>query len=173
MIIGLVVGLHLNARACRSSRHIYAEYYVDTYLDGHLLWPTIILVREKRFSLAPSPIVRAYLASRGRLAPATMALITLEEVASAKPNPPVFNVPATVITPCDPWPRPYYLEDGLRKVHPYHFTYNTFCKERWRDRELIDIFATEFRDRPQTYYVSNHLQLKFRLCRLRRASKTP
>ena len=61
--------------------------------------------------------------------------------------------PDIVTTPCDPWPRPYYLEDGLRKVHPYHFTYNTFCKERWRGRELLDIFATEFRDRPQAYYV--------------------
>ena len=61
--------------------------------------------------------------------------------------------PSVVITPCDPWPRPYYLEDGLRKVHPYHYTYKTYCKERWRGRELLDIFATEFRDRPQAYYV--------------------
>lgn len=61
--------------------------------------------------------------------------------------------PNVVITPCDPWPRPYYVEDGLRKVHPYHYTYNTYCKERWRGRELLDIFATEFRDRPQAYYV--------------------
>ena len=61
--------------------------------------------------------------------------------------------PDVITTPCDPWPRPYYLEDGLRKVRPYHFTYNTYCKERWRGRELLDIFATEFRDRPQAYYV--------------------
>lgn len=61
--------------------------------------------------------------------------------------------PDVVTTPCDPWPRPYYLEDGLRKVHPYHYTYNTYCKERWRGKELLDIFATEFRDRPQAYYV--------------------
>ena len=66
--------------------------------------------------------------------------------------------PDIVTTPCDPWPRPYYLEDGLRKVHPYHFTYNTFCKERWRGRELLDIFATEFRDRPQAYYVIKSIQ---------------
>ena len=63
--------------------------------------------------------------------------------------------PSVVTTPCDPWPRPYYLEDGLRKVHPYHYTYNTYCKERWRGRELLDIFTTEFRDRPQAYYVNN------------------
>ena len=60
--------------------------------------------------------------------------------------------PAVAITPCDPWPRPYYLERGLRRVAPYHFTYNTFCKHRWRGRELLDIFAAEFRDRSREYY---------------------
>ncbi|KAI4210031.1 MAG: hypothetical protein LQ351_007081 [Letrouitia transgressa] len=60
--------------------------------------------------------------------------------------------PRVVITPCDPWPRPYFLEDGLRRVKPYHFTYNTYCKQRWRDREILDIFTTEFRDRPVEYY---------------------
>ena len=61
--------------------------------------------------------------------------------------------PDVVTTPADPWPRPYYYEEGLRKVYPYHFTYNTNCKQRWRGRELLDIFATEFRDRPLAYYV--------------------
>ena len=61
--------------------------------------------------------------------------------------------PEVVTTPADPWPRPYYFEDSLRKVRPYHFTYNTNCKERWRGRELLDIFATEFRDRSTAYYV--------------------
>jgi tRNA pseudouridine synthase 9 len=60
--------------------------------------------------------------------------------------------PPVVITPCDPWPPPYYLEDNLRKVKPYHYTYNTYCKERWRNREILDIFASEFRDRPAGYY---------------------
>ena len=64
--------------------------------------------------------------------------------------------PAVVTTPSDPWPRPYYLEDGLRKVHPYHYTYNTYCKERWRGKELLNIFATEFRDRPAEYYVGEN-----------------
>ncbi|KAF2200369.1 pseudouridine synthase [Delitschia confertaspora ATCC 74209] len=70
------------------------------------------------------------------------------------PHPPdVFtNPPPVVITPCDPWPRPYYLEDGLRKVHPYHYTYNTYCKERWRNRQILEIFESEFRDRPIEYY---------------------
>ncbi|KAI1950928.1 DRAP deaminase [Ophidiomyces ophidiicola] len=56
------------------------------------------------------------------------------------------------IAPCDPWPKPYYLEKGFRRVAPYHYTYNTYCKERWRGRALFDIFATEFRDRPKEYY---------------------
>ncbi|KAG0646716.1 tRNA-uridine isomerase 9 [Hyphodiscus hymeniophilus] len=60
--------------------------------------------------------------------------------------------PPVVTTPADPWPRPYYFDDGLRKVAPYHFTYNTYCKQRWRGRELLDIFASEFRDRPLEYY---------------------
>ncbi|TID19039.1 putative drap deaminase protein [Venturia nashicola] len=64
----------------------------------------------------------------------------------------VQSAPDVVTTPCDPWPRPYYLEDGLRRVTPYHFTYNTFCKERWRGRGILDIFASEFRDRPAEYY---------------------
>lgn len=52
----------------------------------------------------------------------------------------------------NPWPRPYYFEGGLRRVMPYHFTYTTWCKERWRQRELIEIFESEFRDRPLEYY---------------------
>ena len=66
-----------------------------------------------------------------------------------KPLPPP---PDVAITPCDPWPRPYYESEGLRRVAPYHFTYNTFCKERWRGREVLDVFASEFRDRPREYY---------------------
>lgn len=61
--------------------------------------------------------------------------------------------PSIVTTPATPIQPPYFFEDGLRKVRPYHFTYNTWCKERWRGRELLWIFSTEFRDRPQEYYV--------------------
>ncbi|ORY15289.1 pseudouridine synthase [Clohesyomyces aquaticus] len=69
------------------------------------------------------------------------------------PPPETFEAPPAVITtPCSPWPPPYYLDDGLRKVTPYHFTYNTYCKERWRGREIFDIFCSEFRDRPREYY---------------------
>ncbi|SCU80526.1 LADA_0B08020g1_1 [Lachancea dasiensis] len=49
---------------------------------------------------------------------------------------------------------PYEVKiDGpLRKIVPYLFTYKTFCKLRWRDRLLIDIFVNEFRDREEAYY---------------------
>ena len=103
--------------------------------------------------LAPSPRIAAYLARKGQLIPA-MVLATIEPLADREIGRKKDVAPPVVVTtPCDPWPRPYYLEDGLRKVHPYHYTYNTYCKERWRGRELLDIFATEFRDRPQAYYV--------------------
>lgn len=82
-----------------------------------------------------------------------MALIPSPREAFPVPPPDTFaEPPAVIIPPCDPWPRPYYLKDRLRKVYPYHFTYNTYCKERWRGREILDIFASEFRDRPVEYY---------------------
>lgn len=86
-----------------------------------------------------------------------MALVEVSAAADAMPPleklKPFEEAPSVVTTPCDPWPRPYFLENGLRRVAPYHFTYNTYCKQRWRGRELLDIFSSEFRDRPLEYYV--------------------
>ncbi len=48
---------------------------------------------------------------------------------------------------------PYYIKDGLRRVHPYYYTYRTSCKERWRGRTLLDVFQDEFRERSAEYYV--------------------
>lgn len=80
-----------------------------------------------------------------------MAVTKVEE---PKEEPEIFEPPPkVVVTPCDPWPRPYILDEGLRRVAPYHFTYNTNCKQRWRGREILDIFKDEFRDRPVEYYV--------------------
>lgn len=105
--------------------------------------------------LAPSPRVLAYLVRKGRILAPTMALTTVEHQPFAVEEPETLvTPPPVIITPCDPWPRPYYLENGLRRVQPYHFTYNTYCKERWRGREVLDIFSSEFRDRPVEYYVS-------------------
>lgn len=71
-----------------------------------------------------------------------------------KGHPPApISLPSTIATPSgDPWPPPYYVEKGLRRVKPYHFTYNTFCKQRWRGRTILDIFTSEFRDRDREYY---------------------
>ncbi|KAI1177696.1 pseudouridine synthase [Nemania sp. FL0916] len=63
--------------------------------------------------------------------------------------------PARPVTPTQfdpPNPVPYYFEDGLRRVTPYFYTYKTWCKERWRGRELLDVFESEFRDRTPAYY---------------------
>jgi tRNA pseudouridine synthase 9 len=78
------------------------------------------------------------------------------------------TMPDVLTTPAR-GPGEYFLDDGLRRVEPYHFTwvhvtpfahrvakrrnsYNTNCKERWRGRGLLDIFSSEFRDRPLEYY---------------------
>ena len=92
--------------------------------------------------------------------------------AEARPAPPACHVQAKkggkkrnaafqapIITPCgDVWPRPYKIKNGLRTVEPYHFTYQTYCKERWRGRPLIEIYECEFRDRPLEYYRNAILQ---------------
>lgn len=46
-----------------------------------------------------------------------------------------------------------YVVDGpVRRVTPYYFTYLTYCKLRWRDRKLIDVFVDEFRDKEPEFY---------------------
>ncbi|OJJ51220.1 hypothetical protein ASPZODRAFT_127247 [Penicilliopsis zonata CBS 506.65] len=68
-----------------------------------------------------------------------------------EPPKPAEPLPDVLVTPCAP-AAAYYFEGGLRRIKPYHFTYNTNCKERWRGRQLVEIFTTEFRDRPPEYY---------------------
>ncbi|KAF3010084.1 hypothetical protein E8E15_000061, partial [Penicillium rubens] len=99
--------------------------------------------------LAPSPRLTAYLLRQGKLKLPTMALTNVDHVSPSKP---VEKTPDVLVTPCDPWPAPYYLDGGFRRVTPYHFTYNTNCKERWRGRQLVEIFTSEFRDRKPEYY---------------------
>ncbi|EME47510.1 hypothetical protein DOTSEDRAFT_146227, partial [Dothistroma septosporum NZE10] len=107
------------------------------------MWKTAVLFQ-------PSPRVLEYLLRKGRIPAASMAVVAVEE---RKEDPEILAPPPTVaVTPCDPWPRPYVLDGNLRRVAPYHFTYNTFCKERWRGREILEIFQDEFRDRPVEYY---------------------
>jgi tRNA pseudouridine synthase 8/2,5-diamino-6-(5-phospho-D-ribitylamino)-pyrimidin-4(3H)-one deaminase len=53
----------------------------------------------------------------------------------------------------------YVIDGPLRRVPPYYFTYLTYCKLRWRDRLLYDIFVSEFRDRDKDYYVRQLLDI--------------
>ncbi|CAH1175966.1 unnamed protein product [Phaedon cochleariae] len=46
----------------------------------------------------------------------------------------------------------YYIENGLRKVYPYYFTFTTFTKGRWVGERILDIFAREFRAHPAEEY---------------------
>lgn len=112
-------------------------------------------------TLPRSQRVLEYLIHKGRIPASQMAIVPVEEEPREKPE--VFDPPPKVATtPCDPWPRPYYLEHGLRRVAPYHYTYNTYCKQRWRGRSLLEIFTDEFRDRPVEYYVCEDMARKRR-----------
>ncbi|PFH56843.1 hypothetical protein XA68_15860 [Ophiocordyceps unilateralis] len=93
-------------------------------------------------------------ASRAAMAPAAqprrcMATARATSTASKGGD----NSDGVLVTPVPVvWPPPYVIDDGLRRVEPYHWTYNTYCKERWRGRRLIDVFESEFRDRTMAYY---------------------
>ena len=47
----------------------------------------------------------------------------------------------------------FYFENGLRKVRPYEYHYQTYAKGRWLNRTIEDVFLKEFADRPPSYYV--------------------
>uniref|UniRef100_H3BCU7 Pseudouridine synthase n=2 Tax=Latimeria chalumnae TaxID=7897 RepID=H3BCU7_LATCH len=46
----------------------------------------------------------------------------------------------------------YYVESGLRKVVPYYFDFQTYCKGRWVGKSLLQVFSSEFRAEPVEYY---------------------
>ncbi|XP_051858117.1 pseudouridylate synthase RPUSD2-like [Drosophila albomicans] len=46
----------------------------------------------------------------------------------------------------------YYIENGLRKVYPYFFTFTTFTKGRWIGEKILDVFSREFRAHPPEEY---------------------
>ena len=82
-----------------------------------------------------------------------MALKLVDTAIEVPPPDPAKELPDIAIEPCESCTTPYYFESGLRRVKPYHYTYNTNCKGRWRGRKLVDIFVSEFRDRSAEYYV--------------------
>lgn len=47
-----------------------------------------------------------------------------------------------------------YLEGGLRKVRPYYFDFETYCKGRWVGKTLLQVFSSEFRAEPIEYYLA-------------------
>ncbi|EDV98985.1 RNA pseudouridylate synthase domain-containing protein 2 isoform X3 [Drosophila grimshawi] len=46
----------------------------------------------------------------------------------------------------------YYIENGLRKVYPYSFTFTTFTKGRWVGEGILNVFSREFRAHPAEEY---------------------
>ncbi|PVH23563.1 hypothetical protein CXQ85_003853 [Candidozyma haemuli] len=46
----------------------------------------------------------------------------------------------------------YIIEGPLRRTTPYYFTYLTYCKQRWRDRKILDVFLDEFREKDGDIY---------------------
>jgi len=119
--------------------------------------PTLALP-SRRIAQLQSPHCKKMVASMASLAAAEVQpLIAANDILQPPQPPEPSPVDAqpdspALITPVEPWPRPYYIQDGLRRVAPYHFTYQTYVKERWRDRPLIEVFESEFRDKPLEYY---------------------
>ncbi|KAI0156788.1 pseudouridine synthase [Xylariaceae sp. FL1272] len=86
-------------------------------------------------------------------APTALPPIESLSLDKTKPRSKPKNTKTEIVeVPSNALPPPYYFESGLRRVAPYHYTYNTWCKQRWRDREILDVFESEFRDRPLPYY---------------------
>ncbi|XP_059089869.1 pseudouridylate synthase RPUSD2-like [Tigriopus californicus] len=46
----------------------------------------------------------------------------------------------------------YFVENGLRKVYPYYFTFTTFTKGRWVGEKILEVFGREFRAHPVEEY---------------------
>ncbi|KAH9269400.1 RNA pseudouridylate synthase domain-containing protein 2 [Batrachochytrium salamandrivorans] len=49
-------------------------------------------------------------------------------------------------------PPEYLLENGLRKVKPYLYVYQTYAKQRWLGLTIFQVFEKEFHDRPTEFY---------------------
>ncbi|KAJ8325533.1 DRAP deaminase [Batrachochytrium dendrobatidis] len=49
-------------------------------------------------------------------------------------------------------PPEYIVENGLRKVKPYLYVYQTYAKQRWLGMTVFEVFSKEFHDRPAEVY---------------------
>lgn len=52
----------------------------------------------------------------------------------------------TIRLPEDMEDSEYYIENGLRKVYPYPYLFQSYAKRRWKGRKLKDVLKQEFRD---------------------------
>ena len=41
-----------------------------------------------------------------------------------------------------------------RVIHPYLYTFASFCKKRWIGRTVLDVYSTEFGSYPESYYIA-------------------
>lgn len=89
----------------------------------------------------------------------SLNLLSSSSSSSPYPNPSQSN-PAPNPSPFIPH---YIIDPPLRRVEPYSFTYQTFCKQRWINRPLFSIFCSEFRDKPASYYSSAILSGQVRI----------
>uniref|UniRef100_A0A7S3NJP0 Pseudouridine synthase RsuA/RluA-like domain-containing protein n=1 Tax=Aureoumbra lagunensis TaxID=44058 RepID=A0A7S3NJP0_9STRA len=46
----------------------------------------------------------------------------------------------------------YRIENGMRMVEPYVYTYRMGCKQRWLGKRVEEIFLSEFKQNPASYY---------------------
>jgi hypothetical protein len=60
---------------------------------------------------------------------------------------------------------------GLKKVTPYWHPYRTYAKQRWWNREILELVSTEFRDRSLEYYVGDPHRLECELLSTYRAAR--
>ncbi|XP_072980986.1 RNA pseudouridine synthase 7 isoform X2 [Typha angustifolia] len=57
-------------------------------------------------------------------------------------------------TPANPPERQDYIfRGGRRYVRPYYFEFISHVKNRWAGKNIVDLFAEEFKGRPYDYYV--------------------
>lgn len=43
--------------------------------------------------------------------------------------------------------------ETLKRIPPFWHPYRTYAKQRWWNREILELVSTEFRDRSIEYYV--------------------
>ena len=46
----------------------------------------------------------------------------------------------------------YTIRNGLRHVEPYNHTFVTYCKQRWENLPILQVFSKEFNDKNPEYY---------------------